>query len=224
MKNLLCFVLTTPKYEDRIKRIENTWAKNLNTIFYSNHQDITRNILKVTDEDSYQSAALKQINIINVLPSLTKDGVSILDIYDWLLFCDDDTFVNSKVIKEEIEYCNELCAYGNVFNKQKHPTNPIHDNPHIPNNFEYLSGGAGFLLSTRLLKSLGKFKYYGTHYGDVEVGLNLHFKKVNLIDHPKFNAYDPNHRKHTENDIKNSATYHYINTDYDMYTLYNMCN
>lgn len=224
MKNLLCFILTTPKYEDRIKRIENTWAKNLNTIFYSNHQDIARNILKVTDEDSYQSAALKQINIINVLPSLTKDGVSILDIYDWLLFCDDDTFVNSNVIKKEIEYCNELCAYGNVFNKQKHPTNPIHNNPSIPNNFEYLSGGAGFLLSTRLLKCLGKFKYYGHSHGDVEIGLNLYYKKINLIDHEKFNAYSPSYYKHTNDDILNSATYHYINTDFDMYKLYNLCN
>jgi len=222
MKKLLCFVLTTAKYEDRINRIKNTWGNHIDTIFYSDHYDLSRNIIMVYDKTDYASAAIKQINIVNVLPELKKDNVKLLDKYDWILFCDDDTFINFKVALNEIEYFNEECTYGNIFNQEKHPENPIHKDPNIPKNFEYFSGGAGFFLSTRLIKKMGKLKYYGNIYGDVEIGLNLHYKKINLIQHPLMNSFEPFRYNHSPSDIKQSLSYHYIKSDQDMNELYSI--
>lgn len=216
---IVCFVLSTVKYPDRIKRIKETWANDIDTWFYSDHEDLTQNIIKVSDSSHYDDADKKQINIVNVIRQERKD---ILNTYDWVLFCDDDTFVNPKRAYEEFKHFNYNCSYGHTVSYQRYSDNPIYNAPGIPKDLEYPCGGGGFAISTYILKLCGNFIDYSPRFGDVNFGLNLYYKKIPFIDNIFFNTTPPEHAGHTTSDIVKSITYHRIVTDEDMKNLYDL--
>lgn len=217
MNDVVCCVLTSFSLDERIQRIEKTWGKDIPTIFYSDHSDNTRKIIKVSDQSDYWSAEDKQMNVINMI----QDGLeNILTNYKWICFCDDDTFINTRVVYEEIDYFNQQCIYGSIVDHPTNPSNLIYTKPGIPLKMKYPSGGAGFFVSTHLLKLVGKFKNYGTRYSDVGVGMNCYHKKISLINHELFCSNTPTIHKHTDDVIKSKLSYHYIKTDSDMEHLY----
>ncbi len=216
---IVCFVLATQKYLDRINRIKNTWANDIDTWFYSDHQDVSQQIIKVLDSSSYDDADKKQINIINIL---REERIDILNSYDWVLFCDDDTFVNSKRAHEEFNNFNHYCTYGHLISYQRYSTNPIYRADGIPLGLEYPCGGGGFCISTHLLKLSGRFIDYNPRFGDVNFGLNLYYKKIPMIDNVFFNTTTPEKCGHTLIDIPKAITYHRIVTDEEMVNLYNL--
>lgn len=219
MNDVICVVMTTEQYNDRIERIENTWAKDIPTVFYSDHQDTDRKIVKVSDLKEYCDTEEKNINIINMI----RDGYeNILNDYEWICFCDDDTFINSRVVYEEINYLNKLCLHGNLTDRLSNPSNPIYIKPGIPLDLKYLCGGAGFFISTNLLKLSGNFKNYNTGFGDVGVGMNCYYKKIPVINNELFCSNTPAIHKHSDNIIKTKLSYHYIKTDDEMKYLYSL--
>jgi|LauGreDrversion4_2_1035121.scaffolds.fasta_scaffold02242_13 hypothetical protein len=210
---IISFIMTTVKYGERIQRVRNTWGKNIRTVFYSDHTDEQNSVIKVSDSSDYFDTDEKQVNVIN---TIRESYSTILDSYDWILFCDDDTFVNVNRLYEEVDYFNHNCIYGNLVNYQNHSTNPIFDKPGIPRDLDYPSGGSGFCISTQLLKTSGKFIDYKPRFGDVNVGLNAYHKKIPIVNCVYFYSNTPEKYNHDEPLIKKAITYHYIVDDVKM--------
>lgn len=221
MKKVICFVNTTKKHIDRIQNIWQTWSDDVDTVFYSDHDDPKMNVIKVSDRDDYASGEEKQINILNYLKDLTDgDDKNILDVYDWVFFVDDDTFVNVENLEIFIQKIDRTKVYGSIFNSQKDSDNPMYVNNIIPLDAKFPSGGAGFLVSTETIAEIGEFKNYQTVCGDVSAGLNFHFNRVEQVDSSLFNSQRPEFYKHTKNQIENMISYHYIKDADDMKKLH----
>jgi hypothetical protein len=221
MKKIICFVNTTKKHIDRIENISKTWAEKIDTVFYSDHQDPEKNVIKVSNRDDYASGEEKQINILNRLSDLTDgDDKNLLDAYDWVLFVDDDTFINVKNLEKNIDSFDEGVVYGSIFDSVKDPENPMYVNKIIPLESKFPSGGAGFLVSTSAIKNIKEFSNYHTICGDVSAGLNFHFNGVEQVDNKLFNSQNPEFYGHSEDEINEMISYHYIKTSDEMSQLF----
>lgn len=202
MEKILCLIMTSHKRIQHINNILNTWAKDIDCIFYSDHQlDI---ILKVTDRDDYLSNEIKTINIINQLPEKYLE-------FDWYLFCDDDTFVNTKLLKENINNFDKNEVVGSMMN-------------YWPNDrsIYYLSGGAGFLMHKNIyLKIRNNISIYNTGYNDVSLGIFYRNNNIKIADSKLFNSQPPD--TYSISDVHNFITFHYIKTFEDMNNLYLKC-
>lgn len=220
-ETVICFVNTTRKHTDRIENIQKTWFHKIDTVFYSDHEDLENNILKVSNRDDYASGEEKQINVLNRLKNLTdEDDNSLLDLYKWFFFVDDDTFVNVDNLREHLKFFNEDIVYGSIFDSVKDSENPVYKNGVIPKESTFPSGGAGFLVSSKVVRYIGEFKNYNTCCGDVSVGLNFFFNKVEQHNVEFFNSQNPEFYGHGEKEIEKSITYHYIKTLKEMVELF----
>lgn len=221
MKKIICFVNTTKKHIDRIENISKTWAEKIDTVFYSDHQEPEKNVIKVSNRDDYASGEEKQINILNRLSDLTDgDDKNLLDVYDWVLFVDDDTFINVENLEKNIDSFDEGVVYGSIFDSVKDSENPMYVNKIIPLEAKFPSGGAGFLVSTSVIKNIKEFNNYHTVCGDVSVGLNFHFNGIEQVDNKLFNSQNPKFYEHSEDEINGMISYHYIKTFEEMSQLF----
>lgn len=196
---ILCLILTTQSFQDRIDNIKNTWANDIDHLFYSDHH--AHNIIKVTDQTDYKSAEIKTVNMINLLFKYLTDK------YDWFYFCDDDTFLNTFLLK-------------NIINNLNHNTILCHkidrDDKIWP------QGGAGYFIhKTIIQKARGKLKVLNTGYSDMTVGiclsnLGFEFEHTELLK-----IYPP--KNYGIQDVENYLSFHYINTYEMMNELYEKC-
>jgi len=209
MKNVICFVLSTEKYVDRIERIERTWSKNVPTIFYSDHDVIERNIIKVHDEKNYRAAEMKQYKVLNSIKKMSD----VISKYDWICFTDDDTFLNVKKLNEIIQTLDETKSYGEVLSYQNDPRNPMFQRSDIPKDLRYPNGGSGFLISVKTINQIPEFKSYDTGFSDVTFGLNLYFNGVYIEHCDLFHRHPPSFYNHNIDQIKKNISYHYILND-----------
>ena len=97
----------------RYINVTETWGKNVDFFFYSDHEDFDKKIIKVSDRTDYQSNEEKHINIIQYVADNIKG-------YDWYFFCDDDTFVNTKKLESFVidldKSCVHLILNGGIYN------------------------------------------------------------------------------------------------------------
>lgn len=226
MEKILYVVKTTQKHGNRISAILNTWLSgDEDYIFISDHEDLEKNIILTSDDSSYEGVLKKSLFFYNNLNNIKCNGsdVNILDYYDWILSCDDDTFVNTKMVRDFLKKCdkNDLLAYCVNVSPDKYPGNPVwSEYSHIFKDGDcYFSGGGGILISSCTLKKVNNFVDYGNRFDDVAIGLHLHRSGVKLIDCSLFHSTHPEFYGHTDSDIINSITYHHISHDrmYDMY-------
>lgn len=225
MEKILYVIKTTRKYQNRINAILDTWLSGCEDyIFISDHEDVNKNIILTGTDSSYEGVLKKSLYFYNNLNNIMcKSGMSILDYYDWILSCDDDTFVNTKMVENFLKSCdkNDLSAYCVKVSKEKYPGNPVwNEYPHVFKDGDcYFSGGGGILISTSTLKKVDNYTDYENRFDDVAIGLHLHRSGVELIDCPLFHSTHPEFYGNTDSDIVNSITYHHINHDrmYDMY-------
>ena len=96
MKKILYVILHTCTRPDRHDGIVNSWGKDVDYIFYADCDNEEKKIIKVSDDSSYSSNEPKHINVIKYL--IENDYQ-----YDWFFFCDDDTFVNTKRLENNLE-------------------------------------------------------------------------------------------------------------------------
>lgn len=218
MKNVICFVLATQKYEDRICRIEKTWGNDIDTIFYSDHEVRERNIINVYDKQDYVSAEIKQSNVLNLIKTMPN----IINSYDWVCFSDDDTFFNTRLLKETVQHLDKNKSYGRVITYENDPNNPIYKRNEIPKDLKYPNGGAGFLISTEKLTQIPEFRSYNTGFSDVTYGLNLYYNSVEMIHIDLFHSQPPSFYNHNESIIPTKISYHYITSDETMFWLYKL--
>lgn len=218
---VIAFVNTTKKHLDRIETISKTWAEKIDTVFYSDHQDSEYNVIKVSNRDDYASGEEKQINVLNKLSELTDgDDRSLLDIYDWVFFVDDDTFINVDNLEKHIDSFDEDKVYGSIFDSEKDSENPMYVGGIIPMEAKFPSGGGGFLVSTKVIKDIDTFNNYHTICGDVSAGLNFYFNGVEQIDNNLFNSQNPDFYGHDDEEVSEMISYHYIKTLDEMAKLF----
>ena len=171
-KQLLYVIMSSSIFKERVDTLKKTWCKNIDYVIYSDHEDVFENIIKVSDRKDYHSNEEKHINMINSLSNL----------YDWYFFCDDDTFVNTKMTDEILKFADKNYVYGNIINQINNPDNPIFIKEMIPKEFVYLEGGAGYLINQFTINKIKPFINYNTGYADVSFGLNLYYNNVKIKD------------------------------------------
>lgn len=205
MRILYC-ILHTNLQKDRYENVVNTWAKNEDFIFYSDAEDLDKKIIKVSDRNDYASGQEKQINVINNLDEKYLN-------YDWYVFCDNDTFINTKRMNEIISELDTNCVYGHV--KSAWPED---------RDLHYPLGGPGILISNKVLNYIkGKLIYTEVIWSDVTLGLNLRRLGINMVDHDWFNGQPPRYELGSDF-IKNHISFHYIKTFDDMNKIYEFVN
>ena len=200
---IVALILHTHRQPERYNNIIHTWGSKIDYLFYSDGENL--NTLKVTDRDDYLSAEVKQVNVINNLPDHFME-------YDWFLFCDNDTFVNTDLLFKQIKNFDENKVYGEVIQSWPKDT-----------SLKYLSGGAGYLMSSKILKQIkGNLKVQGSGFSDVTMGLYYRENKIAIENSKFFRSQKPEF--FGIKDVTKHITFHYITTYSDMLELFNKCN
>lgn len=217
--NIKCVVLTCEKYHNsRVVAIDNTWGKEIDVIYLSDINICNKFIGYPELPRGYENIYHKYIKFFKDY-NFTED---------WYFFCDDDTFVNVDKLKTLIMYNEFPVCIGLVFPLYNRNYNgfPISgDRTHLP--LDYPSGGAGFLLNLSAIKCIKK--YFNTisdfdipksYYGDVTIGFWIRNSGIKLLNVNGFWWTNPKILNHTDEQIKNSYTYHYVD-ELLMYELHN---
>jgi hypothetical protein len=218
--------MTTGNYRDRQKSIHETWLNGYNNyVFYTDTVTDIGNQVSVTTKNSYEYCGLKQINEFKRI--LTS---GLFDFYDYFFFCDDDTVVNIKKLKQFIQTADPNYIYG---------WNSTGSWP-IDTDLKYCSGGAGFLVSSEIFKNIKIYpqlypngddmhvKMY--EFSDVQAGLffrdnNIKYKFIDgfYYDVPSVFGFDENTKEGIEK-IKNSYSFHFVRTHELRQKLFNIFN
>ncbi len=195
-------ILHTQFHKNRQHFQESTWLGGKKHIYYSDHEDV--NVLKVTDDTSYQSAEVKFVNIFNELPDKYMS--------EWLCFADNDTYINTINLERYTETADKSSIHGQMINSW--PNDP---------SLYYPSGGAGFLIHQSVyIKLRGLMMFQNSGYSDVTFGLNLRRLKQSLCDPHLFFSWPPHKYGHNEDRIREHISYHYINSLEEMSWLTNL--
>lgn len=222
--SILVCILHTHKNSSRYDNIVNTWGKNIDYLFYSDEEDLTKNIYKVSNRSDYSSAQEKQVNIINQMPEQYLK-------YDWYFFCDDDTFLNVNKLRNILSKLDTNIVYGEIRNSWA-----------SDRTLYYPMGGAGFLISKNIMfKIHGNFidnSKYGIYHSDVTLGMNLRRlgvemspiressidTKPNQLDGcPLLNSQNPSFYGIQDSDVYNYISFHYIKEYNEMKKLNDIC-
>lgn len=191
-------VMSTHKNRDRQDCIANSWLSGQNYVFYTDKSTGVGNQVEVDPDDTYYSNGRKNLSeLLRVYQTESYKSV------DWLLFCDDDTCVNIRKLEELLPTLDPSKMYGSLLNG----TWPG------DTSLKYLSGGAGYLISSKLLEEKGvpKLDYaLKTHYADVCVGLWARDNDIEVVNVDGFYSQDPQFYNVVDEDIKQSYTFHYI--------------
>ena len=202
--NILYCVIHTKNHEHRMNNILETWGKNVDVLFYSDHEDIKNNVVKVCDRSDYASGQIKAIKILHLLSKKMHQ-------YDWYFFCDNDTFVNTYKLHEYLQTACINSIHGQIINCWPNDK-----------NLSYPSGGAGYLVSNRIIQKLSDADFNNTIYGDVSIGLNIRNKKIEMINSPLFHSQRKEYYDISEDLVKDNITFHYIDSLEDMKNLYEL--
>jgi hypothetical protein len=201
-KRILILVMSSQIHMVRRDSIVNSYGKrvkdypNIDLIFYSDDDDPSTNTFKmdVPLQMKYSDNEIKTIGAIDLIEQRYHNQ------YDWYLFIDDDTFVNIPLLNEKIFMFDEDFVHGR-------------DITGCMGDLEYVSGGAGILISNKIVGKLFKMVCYNTHYSDVNVGMNLRDRNIKIRNSILFNPSNPYRENGIQNlkeDVKSNITYHYL--------------
>jgi hypothetical protein len=205
MKKILYVILHTCTRPDRYEGIVNSWGKDVDFLFYSDCDNEEKKIVKVSDNTTYSSNEPKHVNVIKYLVENDYQ-------YKWFFFCDDDTFVNTDKLEQNLDSFNKTQIHGSVL-KGTWGTDP---------SLEYCSGGAGYLINYDVLNILGQhIKIKDTGYSDVTVGMFCKELNIELKNYDTFRSQNPKFYNLENDVIKDFFTFHYITSE-DMLKLYNI--
>jgi len=210
MKTLFC-IIHTQHQPDRYFNIVNSWGNEVDYIFYSDHDDISHNIYKVSERSDYYSGQEKQIKIFELLSQNFNN-------YDWYVFCDNDTFINSSLLNKHIQ--------ENLFENDKVHGSIINYWPHDTSLY-YPSGGAGFVVSKYIANKLfdsDLIIYNDLQFGDVSFGLNCRELNIQFQNNNLFKSQSPEFYSIWDKDISQYISFHYITQASRMAELHKLCD
>jgi hypothetical protein len=131
---ILCCILHTEKQPEQYEAIEKTWGSRIDHMYYSDHEDVSKNIVKVSDNSDYKSCVEKNARVFKVL--INDDRYKN---YDYYFFVDNDTYVNEVKLKS--------CIIKDNFNEDK-----IYSEPLDKAGRSWAHGGAGYLMNKKVLE------------------------------------------------------------------------
>jgi hypothetical protein len=214
MEKILILVMSSeiPLIQKRRETVLNTYYNfickydNIDLIFYSDGEDLSKHTIKVNAdyEYHYRDNEIKQVNIFNVIKEKYYEK------YDWFFFVDTDTFINVPLLNNIIDSFDKEYIYGKSLKG-------------CYGDLDYVSGGAGYLLSKNVVFKLFNIKNYNTGYADVTLGLNARDNNIQIKDDNRFDSSNPwrdGINPLIEN-IKNTLTYHYLDSN-NMFKLYDI--
>ena len=206
MKKILYLLLHTQKHANRYDNCINTWLQGQDYLFYSDHEDLEKNILKVTDRNDYESNEEKFVNVVKTLPEEYFN-------YEWYFFVDSDTFVNTKKLVSILDTLDTNKFYGQKL-------------CHWPGDedMDFLSGGAGKLVShVNFMEMREKIEIKGTGLADVCMGIYMKENNKIMEHSPLFKSQPPHHYKLESKDSKDYISFHHIKNFEEMKSLYMNC-
>lgn len=212
MLNILFCIGSCKKYKNRQTVLKNTWLKNQKYIFLSDEKN--EESISLTDVEGHESGEIKFINSFFHINNLMSE-------YEWFFFGDDDVFVNVKKILSILPSLDSTKIHCHILSPISDPLNPIW-NKYA--NFEYPSGGAGILMHGSIVNQLAKTRMIAplTRYGDITLGIYLQQLNIKMNNLDCFHKDKPHVFGHSEKDILESCTYHYID-EITMNNLWNIC-
>lgn len=194
--------------KDRYKNVVETWGKDIDYIFYSDYEDEKKKIIKTSNNISYYGLEEKILNASKKINEIYCD-------YDWFFFCDDDTFVNTKLLISKLETFDENYVHGQIL---------VHG-WRIDPSLIFCSGGAGTLMHKKLLQKLSSnIKNNNIGIADVSLCMNMRDNKIEIKNSNLFYNNTPQSKNIKESDYKNYITFHNIKTEEMMKHLYNVVN
>jgi hypothetical protein len=197
IKKVLYVILHGSINPQRYYNVKESWGKNVDCLFYSDHNDVDKNIIKVSDRTDYHSNEEKHINSLQYVSTNIKD-------YEWFFFCDDDTFVNTQKLEGLLDIFDKNSIHGSLLDEGHWPTDK---------SLNFCSGGAGYLIHSELLTNIIEhIKILNTGYSDVTLGLHLRTLNIKSINHNFFKSQPPSFFNIPINETKNYITFHYIKT------------
>lgn len=218
--NILYVILHGSMNPERWENVVNTWGQGKNYLFYSDHHDPKNRIFKVSNRTDYLSNEDKHVNVWKLI-----NTHKLYQIYEWFFFCDDDTFVNTKLLESNLNNFDKNNIHGHVM--QCYPQDPF---------LNYCSGGAGYLINRKRVEYISKgIKFLDTGYSDVTLGMFCRENKIKFDNDDRFNPNDEKGKDrvgvHTQDDryrdIKNPIeffTHHYVKNFNQMNDLYKLMN
>jgi hypothetical protein len=209
-KSVLFVIKSCEKYESRIDALLNTWLKDVKDyIVCSDHENKSKNIIKVTDKKEYSELEDKSLAIFNYL----KKDYSLKDRYKWIMFVDDDTYVNIKNLKNILNELDDQNGYGYISDCFKDCSNSFCQSESTDKSTRWFDGGAGFLFGTKSLNIL-KLNKKNTPFDDLSISLNFKESGIELIHNRLFNWHG-NFKENLEK-AKNQISYHHKTKSLDI--------
>ena len=220
--NIEAVVLTCPKYhQTRVTAIRNTWGQDIKVLFLSD-------LIEGNDVIGYPELHVGYDNVFLKYLALFKRYDNFNS--DWYIFCDDDTFLNVKLIKEFLSNynCEDNICIGakcvlNSNGSDAYGTQTGFNMSSIQGAdamlpVEHPSGGSGFIISKCALKNLIKYLKNNNNIGrcyksDVTFGFWLFKAETKIINCDKFNGNTPQVLNHTPEQVINNFSYHYVTED-----------
>ena len=214
-------ILTCPKYHDtRLKTIEETWGLNKDILWLSD-ENIGNNIIGFDDiPRGYDYVWMKYLRLF--------ERVDINA--DWVVFCDDDTWVNYKNLYSILENNNTdepivigrlgyLGPDGTDLNGQQtgYPIASIKgDNSELP--LSYCGGGAGFALNIKAFKSIKNYinsnvNKVTAYHSDVTIGFWMRNSGIKMINNDTFWWGTHKSLNHSDEEVVSNTTYHYVDSE-----------
>lgn len=191
MKILYCILSGHEYRKTRLKACFDTWAAGKHVIVFS-------------DEDKGCSINCGGSGYVNC-PEKVRNGMKRVvktEDVDWMLFCDDDTYVNTKQLKKYLSKKDDKpIAYGNRINLYKRNRDLC-----------YLSGGGGYAMRPDTLRLIVEKLKKVAHdkFADVMVGYAIQRARIQMSDEKMFHMERPWDYKYTLEEVKQKITFHHL--------------
>lgn len=214
--NILYIILSCQDFlTTRCQWIKDTWMTKINKddnyLILSSKNDPSNNVIGYDTGDEYKHASDKYSKFF--------EEYEVEDKINWLFFVDDDTYVNTDILKKNISLynedeviCREIWVGPEVASRGVHK-----DNGKVLFPINCPSGGSGFAVSRKNFYILKKYIKKDLHCkcfnSDVSFGFWCRDNNIKLINREDiFRSQNPDHPESIG--VLKPATWHYCGEEH----------
>ena len=131
---------TSHKHVTRVENCLKTWLKDLDYVCLTDNPTGLFNEISGSKRDDYYSNEEKTVTLINLVRTS-----NLFDNYDWLIFLDDDAYLNVNYFNYLLPHLDKKKVYGLAMSGY----------PRFP-DLVFPSGGAGYFISPSKIKKMSQ--------------------------------------------------------------------